>query len=423
MKQDRRNFIRTGGLTLAATGIAPAFLKAYQPGKAGFFETDMTAGIEKLTDEDYLARQEKARRLMREAGIDALWIEGGINMQYYFDVRWWMSERVFGVILPAVGGPVWICPGFEGPRAEELIRFGEELRTWEEHESPYALLDKVFRSLPSPAHKVALDPNVRSFVIQGMRRESGAELLDGSFIINGCRGIKTEKELSYMDLANHITKKAYQWAFSQIQPGMKPSELRSLIADGHSQLGTAGGGMALFGPQSAFPHGSRVEDELKDGDMILVDGGCSVEGYRSDVTRTIVCGTPSDRQKRVFDIVKKAQAAAYQAIFPGFPAGELDRIARKVIEDEGFGPQYHYFVHRLGHGIGMEAHEWPYLVKDNPLPLQPGMTFSNEPGIYIYGEFGIRIEDCFVVTEDGGKYLGGMLCNSLEDPFGIAWGD
>jgi Xaa-Pro dipeptidase len=418
MKQDRRGFIRSGGLALAATGIIPAFLHACRTEKNESVFSDMTAGLEALTDDDYLARQEKARVVMREKGVDALWIEGGINMQYYFDMRWWMSERVFGAVLPAGGEPVWICPGFEGPRAEEVISFGEDIRTWEEHESPYTLLDEIFSSLS--ARKIALDPNVRSFVIQGIRRESGVELIDGSSIINGCRGFKTDKELAYMDLANNITKKAYQWAFSQIQPGMKPSELRSLIAEGHNQLGTSGGGMALFGSQSAFPHGSRVENELKDGDIILVDGGCTVEGYRSDVTRTIVCGTPNDKQKKVFEIVHKAQATAFEAIRPGVPAGELDRIARQVIEDEGYGPQYSYFVHRLGHGIGMEGHEWPYLVKDNPLPLQPGMTFSNEPGIYIYGEFGIRIEDCFVVTEEGGKYLGGMLCNSLENPFGTA---
>ena len=418
MKQDRRGFIRHGGLALAATGIVPAFIQSCKSENGESAVKDMTAGVEGLTDADYLARQEKARMLMKESGVDALWIEGGINMQYYFDMRWWMSERVFGVVLPAGGEPVWICPGFERPRAEELIRFGKDIRTWQEHESPYRLLDKIFKSLPSPAKRVALDPNVRSFVIQGIRRESDVELMDGSSVINGCRGIKSGKELAYMDLANNITKKAYNWAFSQIEPGMKPSELRSLISDGHQHLGTAGRGMALFGAQSAFPHGSRIENELVDGDIILVDGGCSVEGYRSDVTRTIVCGTPNDKQKKIFDIVKKAQAAAHEAIRPGLPAGELDRIARKVVEDAGYGPQYSYFVHRLGHGIGMEGHEWPYLVKDNPLLLQPGMTFSNEPGIYIYGEFGIRIEDCFVVTEEGGQYLGGMLCNSLEDPFG-----
>jgi Xaa-Pro dipeptidase len=329
---------------------------------------------------------------------------------------WWMSERVFGVIFPASGEPVWICPGFEAPRAEEVIRFGADLRTWEEHESPYKLIDGVFRDLASG--RIALDPNVRSFVIAGIRKESRSELVDGSELINWCRGIKTEKELSFMDLANNITKRAYRWAFDQVRKGMMPADLRSLISSGHEQLGTSGGAWPLFGESSAYPHGTKQLTALKDGDIILCDGGCSVEGYRSDVTRTIVYGTPTDRQKKVFDVVKRAQESAHKAVRPGLPAGELDRIARKIIEDAGFGPGYKHFVHRLGHGIGMEGHEWPYLVKNNPLPLEPGMTFSNEPGIYIYGEFGVRIEDCFVVTEDGAKFLGGMLCNSLEAPFG-----
>jgi Xaa-Pro dipeptidase len=433
MKQDRRAFIRAGGITLAVSGIVPAFLQSCKSGTEGYRVNEsgsngslaggsllenMTAGIEPLSDEDFLARQEKLRSLMQEKGVDALWIEGGVNMNYFFDFSWWLSERVFGVVLPARGEPVWICPAFEGPRAEEQIRFGRDIRTWQEHESPYRLLDDVFRSLSSPTRKVALDPNLRNFVAEGIKRESSVERVDGSSLVNLCRGIKSDKELAFMELANNITKKAYRWAFSQIKPGMKPSELRELIASAHGRLGVSGYSMPIFGAQSAFPHGSRNEDELKDGDTILVDGGCSVEGYSSDVTRTIVCGSPTDKQKRVFEIVKNAQAAAHKAVLPGIRAGELDRIARKVIEDAGYGPRYKYFVHRLGHGIGLEGHEWPYLVKDNPLPLQAGMTFSNEPGIYIYGEFGTRIEDCFVVTEDGGKFLGGMLCNSLEDPFG-----
>ena len=419
MKQNRRTFIKTGGISLAFTGIVATFLQACTGGQpARPVLPDLANGLNPLTDQDYLARQEKARKLMGEKGINALWIEGGINMQYYFDVRWWMSERVFGAVLPVRGDPVWICPGFEGPRAGELIRFGTEVRTWKEHESPYTLLADVFKSLPVPAKRVAIDPNVRNFVVHGLRQETNAELMDGSGVINWCRGIKTEKELAYMDLANNITKKAYQWAFSQVEAGMTPGDLKSMIAGGHVQMGTTGGAMTLFGPISAFPHGSMEQPELKDGDIILVDGGCSIEGYRSDVTRTIVLGKPTDKQNKVFGIVHKAHAAAMDAVKPGVAAGDIDLAARKVIENSGYGPEYDYFVHRLGHGIGMEGHEWPYLVKNNPLPLEPGMTFSNEPGIYIYDEFGIRIEDCFSVTPEGGKYLGGMLCNSLEDPFG-----
>jgi Xaa-Pro dipeptidase len=433
MKKDRRSFIRAGGITLAFTGIVPAFLHACksgsQPenGKTDLLSgdqhgelpvlMDVMDGVKPLDDSDFLARQEKVRGLMKSDGADALWIEGGTNLRYFFDVNWWMSERVFGVVLPAEGDPVWICPGFEAPRATEVIRFGNDIRTWEEHESPYRLLADVCRSVSPGIRSLALDPNVRSFVIQGIRNESGISLMDGTNMVNACRGIKTEKEIAFMELANTITKKAYQWAFLQVQAGMDRSELGRLISEGHEKQGIPGGGWPLFGKSSAYPHGSPETSPLREGDIILVDGGCSVEGYRSDVTRTIVYGSPTDKQKRVFDIVRRAQGAAHEAVRPGILAGELDRIARKVIEDSGYGPQYKYFVHRLGHGIGMDGHEWPYLVRDNPTPLEPGMTFSNEPGIYLYNEFGLRIEDCFVVTEDGGRYLGGMLCRSLEEPF------
>lgn len=419
MKYDRRSFVKTGGLSLAFSGLVPGFVQSCsREGAETSILEDLTRDVQPTIDQDYIDRQEKVRGGMADLNIDALWIEGGINLQYFFDVSWWTSERVFGVVFPVTGDPVWISPGFEAPRAAEVIRFGDDIRTWEEHESPYVLLKDVFNSLGAPINKLAVDPNVRNFVVEGIRKEASLELVDGSGLINRCRGIKTKKELSYMDLANRITKIAYQWAFAQVEPGMTSQDLRSLISSGHENLGASGGGWPLFGPLSAFPHGSRQEYHLKKGDIILVDGGCTVEGFRSDVTRTIVYGQPNDKQKKVFEIVKAAQDAAMAVVRPGISAGEVDRAARKVIEDAGYGPGYSHFVHRLGHGIGLEWHEWPYLVKDNPMLLEPGMTMSNEPGIYIYDEFGLRIEDCFVVTEDGGQYLGGMLCQSLEEPFG-----
>ncbi|MEK6756405.1 MAG: M24 family metallopeptidase, partial [Bacteroidota bacterium] len=210
---------------------------------------------------------------------------------------------------------------------------------------------------------------------------------------------------------------AYREGFKQVREGMSPRDLSQAISAAHQQMGVSGGGGPQFGPSTAFPHGSRVPRTLKEGDTIMVDGGCSVEGYRSDVTRTIVFGKPSEKQKAVWDIVRKAQSEALKAVRPGVACEEIDRVARKVIEDAGYGPGYKYFSHRLGHGIGMDGHEYPYLVKGNMLKLQPGMTFSDEPGIYIYGEFGIRHEDCFVVTEDGGRFLGGMEAVSIEQPF------
>ena len=197
-----------------------------------------------------------------------------------------------------------------------------------------------------------------------------------------------------------------------------PRELSDLIRKAHQQMGVSGGGWPQFGPNTAFPHGSAVVRSLRKGNVIMVDGGCSVEGFRSDVTRTIVFGRPTEKQRQIWNIVKKAQSKAFKAVHPGIPCEDIDRVARQVVEDSGYGPEYRYFTHRLGHGIGMEGHEYPYLVRGNKLKLQPGMTFSNEPGIYIYGEFGVRIEDCFVVTEDGAHILGGMESEAIDSPFG-----
>jgi Xaa-Pro dipeptidase len=220
-----------------------------------------------------------------------------------------------------------------------------------------------------------------------------------------------------MDLANKITKLAYREGFKNIKEGMSPRDLATAISAAHLQLGASGSGGPQFGPGTAFPHGSRVPRTLQEGDLIMVDGGCSVEGYRSDVTRTIIFGKPTDKQKKVWEIVKNAQTAALRAARPGVACEDIDAAARKVIEDAGYGPAYKYFAHRLGHGIGLEGHEYPYLVKGNKLKLAAGMTFSDEPGIYIYGEFGVRTEDCMVITPNGARFLGGMEALSIARPF------
>jgi Xaa-Pro dipeptidase len=301
---------------------------------------------------------------------------------------------------------------------EERIPTDNEIRTWEEHESPYKLIAGILNDKTSKGKILALGPTVRSFVNYGLRRDApNLEITDGAIITDGCRGIKTEKEISYMDLANKITKMAYREGFKKLHEGMSRSELGSHIRSAHTNMGASGGGGAQFGLNSAFPHGSMKNPVLREGDIVLVDGGCSVEGFRSDVTRTVVFGKPSDKQRKVWHIVRKAQVKAIETVRPGVPCEAIDIAARKVVDDAGFGTEYRYFTHRVGHGIGMEGHEYPYLVRGNKLKLQPGMTFSDEPGIYIYGEFGVRIEDCFVVTKDGGRFLGGMESTAIDKPF------
>ncbi len=427
MSPTRRSFIKTGTISLAALGLprlagagtAPA---AGPSGPALPQELkNLVTGIEPLTAEDYAARQEKARRLLSSNGLDAVFIGGGTNLLYFTKVGWWLSERVFGVVLSLKKDPIWVCPAFEAPRAKELVPAGQEIRTWEEHEDPYALIGGVLKDIGASTGRLGTAPDLRAFEVHGLRRTlAGAQIVDGAPVTEGCRGTKTAKEIAYMDLANRITKLAYREAFKTLREGMTTRDLAGAIAAATQKLGSSGGGGPQFGPNTAFPHGSQVPRTLTAGDPVLVDGGCSVEGYRSDITRTVVFGKPTDRQRRVWDVVRKAQAAALKAARPGATCESVDAAARKVVDEAGFGPGYKHFAHRLGHGIGMEGHEYPYLVKGNTLKLEPGMTFSNEPGIYIYGEFGIRIEDCLVVTETGARHLGGLEAVSIEEPVGPA---
>jgi Xaa-Pro dipeptidase len=419
MSLTRRSFIKTGTVSLAALSIDPTTIATQTPAAPGPELKNLAAGIQPLTPEDFAARQEKARRLIAEHKFDALFVGGGTNLLYFTKVGWWLSERVFGVLISAKKDPIWVCPAFEVERAKELVPAGQEIRTWEEHESPYALIGGVLKDLGAATGRLATAPDLRAFEVHGLKRTlASAEIVDGAPITEGCRGVKTAKEIAYMDLANRITKLAYREGFKTLREGMTTRDLAGAIAAATQKLGSQGGGGPQFGPNTAFPHGSQVQRTLQPGDAVLVDGGCGIEGYRSDVTRTVVFGKPTDKQKKVWDIVRKAQKAALAAAKPGATCESVDRAARKVVEDAGYGPGYKYFAHRLGHGIGMEGHEYPYLVKGNTLKLEPGMTFSNEPGIYIYGEFGIRHEDCMVVTETGARHLGGLEAVSIDRPIG-----
>ncbi|MEW6367146.1 MAG: Xaa-Pro peptidase family protein [Acidobacteriota bacterium] len=413
----RRTFLTLSGLSFAATGFVRRLLAQEAPQTQEKIE-NLVAGVKPLERDDYAARAEKARRLLSDNNMDGLFLIGGTDMLYFTGLNMWVSERLSGVVLNRKRSPIWVIPAFELEREKERIPTGDEIRTWEEHESPYAVVAGIMRDLGAPGGRLALGPAVRSFMFFRLRQDAERlELVDGLPVTQGCRAVKSEKEIAFMDLANKITKHAYREAFSQLREGMRPEELDGAIEAAHKQIGVDGGSGAQFAQSTAFPHGSKVERTLRPGDVIMVDGGCAVEGYHADVTRTIVFGEPKPAQRALWEIVRRAQVAALRAARPGVPCDQVDAAARKVIDDAGYGPGYKHFAHRLGHGIGLDGHEYPYLVKGNLLKLEPGMTFSDEPGIYTYGEYGVRIEDCFVVTEDGGRVLGGMEATAMDRPF------
>ncbi len=417
MSFSRRTFIKIGGVSLSAFGLVSNVFANSNTEQQGKLK-NMVSGVTPLSKEDYQKRLEQAKKLMKKHKIDGLLLTGSTNLRYFTNTSWGRSERTFGAILNTKGDPIWICPRFEMEKAKERLAPGSDIRTWEEHESPFRLIGDVMKGLGASTGRLGIGPTIRNFIVEGLKKDTRLNIVDGSIIPESCRIIKTEKEIGYMDLANKITKLAYKEGFKKLHAGMTTGELGGYFRKAHSEMGVSGGAGAQFGQNSAYPHGSRVRRTLEEGGIVLVDGGCGVEGFRSDVSRTVVLGKASDKKRKVFDIVRKAQVAAHNAIRPGVACEEIDIAARKVVEDAGYGPGYKYFAHRLGHGIGMEGHEYSYLVRGNKVKLKPGMTFSNEPGIYIYGEFGVRIEDCFVVTETGAKYLGGMESESIDKPFG-----
>lgn len=424
MRIPRRRFIQTA--TLGALGCAgpgtsgeasqrqegsdvPAEIQALQP---------MTDGIVPISEDERRARIAKAQRLMAEHELDGIFMEGTTSCQYFADMRWGQSERTFGLVIPARGDVAYICPKFEESRAMELITFGDDVRTWEEHESPFKLIADVIRDRGIRHHRIGMEERVRFFIAEGVRRDApDIEVADGTPVSAGCRVYKSPAEIALMQRANDATIAAYRAALSTLHEGMTQGELSGNVAAAFRRLGFSGGASAQFGQWSALPHGSRTPQRLKEGDVVLMDGGTGVEGYRSDITRTVVFGKPTQRQLDVWNLELEAQNAAFEAAQPGVPCEAVDAAARKVIVDAGFGPGYKTpgLPHRTGHGIGMEGHEWTNFVKGNKTPLTPGMCFSDEPMIAIPGEFGIRLEDCLYTTETGARFFTRQSA-AIDDP-------
>ena len=393
-------------------GEVPAAIRSLKP---------LTAGIVPISDAERRSRLEKARRLMREHQIGATVLEPGSSLFYYTGVRWGLSERPFVAVIPASGELAWICPAFEEARARELIKgYGTDVRTWEEDESPYGRVAQVLKDRGVATGRVAVEERLRFFIFNGVRQAAPSlEFVSADPITAGCRMIKSPAELAIMERANQITLAAYKAALGSLREGMSVQEFRRNVFAAYHALGVDEAAvLASFGKYTAFPHGSTAPQTLREGDVVLVDDGCTIEGYQSDVTRTIVFGKPTPHQREVWDLEKRAQAAAFAAVKPGVPCEAIDAAARKVITDAGYGPGYKVpgLPHRTGHGIGIDGHEWTNLVRGNKTPLAPGMCFSDEPMITNYAEFGIRLEDCFHVTEDGAKFFT-QPAQSIDQPF------
>jgi Xaa-Pro dipeptidase len=425
MRQSRRSFVKSAAVAAAATASAPSLLAA------GADQTSSVPAAIKglkplpgkaipISDDERRARIDKARRLMTENGMGAIVLEPGTSMSYYADVRWGTSERPFLLVIPAKGELAYVAPGFEEMRAREVTKFTNDIRVWQEHEDWGAVVGGVLKDRGVSTGKVGIEERLRFFIFDGLRHAAPAiDFVIATPVTAGCRMIKSPAEIALMQRANDIAITAYKAAFAALAEGMTQYEFGANVRAAFDALGAPGGSAgAQFGKYSAFPHGSIQPQRLAKGDVVLVDGGCSVGGYQSDITRTTVFGTPTKRQADVWNLEKRAQAAAFQAAQVGATCESVDAAARKVITDAGFGPDYKVpgLPHRTGHGIGMDGHEWTNFVRGNTTKLAPGMCFSDEPMIAIYGEFGIRLEDCLHITPDGPKFFT-QPSPSIDQPF------
>jgi Xaa-Pro dipeptidase len=425
MRQSRRAFVKTAAAAAAASGApllaaqrgeqaaaaVPASIRALRP---------FPGVAVPITDDERRARIEKARKLMTDDGMGAIVLEPGTSMNYFVDVRWGTSERPFLLVIPVRGELAYVTPGFEEMRAREITKFTSDVRVWQEDEDWGAVTAGILKDRGVAAGRVGIEERLRFFIFDGLRRAAPAlDFVSATPVTAGCRTIKSPAEIALMQRANDITIAAYKAAFATLAEGMTQFEFGANVRAAFEALGAPGGAAgAQFGKYSAFPHGSIQPQRLANGDVVLVDGGCSVGGYQSDITRTTVFGTPTKRQADVWSLEKRAQAAAFRAAQVGATCESVDAAARKVITDAGFGPDYKVpgLPHRTGHGIGMDGHEWTNFVRGNTTKIAPGMCFSDEPMIAIYGEFGIRLEDCLHITADGPTFFT-QPSPSIEQPF------
>ncbi|GGW81706.1 M24 family metallopeptidase [Alteromonas halophila] len=385
--------------------------------------SDMTATAEPIQPAEFQARMEKAQRLMQAQGIAALYLNAGTNLQYFTGMAWYPSERMVGAILPAKGEVVYIAPTFEIDSLNERKVMPGNMAGWQEHESPYARVAAIVADVDTAGgDTLAIDEATPFFVVDGIQQAlADFAIINGGPLTAECRMHKSAAEIALIQQAMDMTLAVHKATASMLHEGITTTEVEAFIDAAHKKVGATGSFfcIVLFGKATSYPHGVKDPQRLKQNDMVLIDTGCRLHGYLSDITRTYCFGEASPKQQAMWESEKQAQLAAFNAARPGVTCGDVDAAARERLEADGLGPDYRLpgLPHRTGHGIGMDIHEWPYLVKDNPKALAEGMCFSNEPMIVVPDEFGIRLEDHFYVTADGAKWFT-EPSHSLDAPFG-----
>jgi Xaa-Pro dipeptidase len=412
---------RRAFLTAAASGAAAfAVLPRRASAAAEAPLASMTKAAKPISVEERRERIARLQKLMAERGVGAVIMESGYSLDYFTGVQWHRSERTTAAVIPVKGETVIVTPAFEEPSVRETLAIGGDVRPWDEHENPFAKIVGVLKDRSIMSGSIAFESTTRLFIVDGVR-DAGAgayAVVSGDALVKAVRLIKSPAELALMQTANDVTLAALRQVHANVRVGMTPAEIGALMTSATVALGGAPEfGLVLINEASAYPHGSHQKQTLRDGSTILMDVGCTVYGYQSDISRTWVMGQPSAKQRKVWATVKTGQEIALATARLGTPVGAIDDAVRAYYEKESWGPGYHLpgLSHRTGHGIGLDGHEPPYLVHGDTTPLAPGMCFSDEPGIYIPGEFGIRLEDCWHMTLDGPK-LFTALAKSIEEP-------
>jgi Xaa-Pro dipeptidase len=381
--------------------------------------------VHPVTPDELQQRIHQAQQLMSVSSsvaekFDALFFAPGTSLYYFTGIRWGLSERLLGVVIPRTGYPILVVPGFEEGRMREKLHIPMEVHAWQEDESPTKIAAAALAGRGIRSGRIGIEETAGFTFFDHFRSAAPAfEYTSADPITIACRGRKSAHEVELMRLACDATFEVFRAVFASLKEGMSQDDIAHMVEAGFAKMDLRGGALVLLGASAALPHGTLQPQKLKEGDVVLIDGGCTLEGYESDVTRTAIFGKPSDKIAKAFEIVRKSQDAALDAARAGRLSGTLDDAARAVITQAGYGPDYKFFTHRLGHGIGLDGHEHPYLVRGSKTVLQPGMTFSNEPGIYVRGEFGMRCEDDMVIAPDGpAQLLTQNFAVSLEKPFG-----